>query len=126
MLRQRGHECAAYATLVAIHNVVPPASYTPPRLSSPACLTGSCPECGARLNRRLVGRVNVAGVDMPVRRHGRPPGAAVSDHQHRVVDANLSVHDVSRGVWQVTQFDCAEYTYEESNRVTCAIDNQLG
>jgi hypothetical protein len=32
----------SYPTLVAIHHVVPPASFTPPRLSSSSFLTGSC------------------------------------------------------------------------------------
>src|SRR5262249_26767627 len=33
-----------YSTFVAIHHVVPPASLTPPRLSSSCFLTGSCTE----------------------------------------------------------------------------------
>src|SRR5262249_33790285 len=38
------HIVVSYSTFVAIHQVVPPASLTPPRLSSSCFLTGSCTE----------------------------------------------------------------------------------
>ncbi len=63
---------------------------------------------------------------MHVRRNWRPTLTAVCDHHDRVVDTNLSVHDLPGSVGESALLNRAEDAFEEVDRAARAIDNEIG
>lgn len=78
-----------------------------------------------RRQRPAICSVDVAHIDVHMRRYGRPAGGTVREHHHGVIDPDFGVHQPSIGALKPPELASAEDGDEERDGAPGSIDDQI-